>query len=116
MNVKPLLKYFPEIHHLPPEQQCQLVENAYHACFGPHNKLRIWRNNIISGAVLTGSALLLIMVIGPLLRLSAGVTAGAMLVVVLPGFFYIQHRRYINDLRPKVQELAARTPKVTSDI
>lgn len=110
MNVKPLVKYFSEIHHLPQEQQLALVEQAYEECFGPSNKLRIWRNNLIGCALLTGSALVLIMVVGPLLRLPSAVTAIFMMLVVLPTFFIIQHRRYINDLRPKVQELAKNYP------
>lgn len=107
MNVKPLLKYFPEIHHLPPERQLALVSSAHQAAFGPEQKLRVWRNNLVSCAILIGLALLLISGIGPLFNFSAGVTAIFMILVVLPGFFFIQHKRYINELRPRVLELAA---------
>jgi|SRR5690606_5387260 len=113
MNVKPLLKYFPEIHHLPLELQLELVSNAHKSSFGPEHKLRIWRNNLISCAILTGLALLLISGVGPLFNFSAGTTATFMILVVLPGFFFIQHKRYINELRPKVLELAARAPLQT---
>jgi hypothetical protein len=107
MNVKPLIKYFPEIHHLPPEEQLNLVSKAHQFCFGPENKLRIWRSNLASGALLTGLSLLLIAVIGPLLQLSSSATAGVMILIILPGFFFLQHKRYICALRPKVQQLLA---------
>lgn len=107
MNVKPLTKYFPEIHHLSPEQQLELLTSAHQLSFGADNKLRIWRNNLISCAILVGLALLLILVVGPLLKLSSSITAIVMILVVLPGFFFIQHKRYISELRPRVLELAA---------
>lgn len=107
MNVKPLIKYFPEIHHLPAEDQLALITSAHQACFGPENKLRIWRNNLLSGAVLTGLSLSLIAVLGPLLKLSSSTTAAIMILVVLPGFFFLQHKRYIGELRHKVQQLLA---------
>lgn len=113
MNVKPLLKYFPEIHHLPLEQQLELVSGAHKDSFGPEHKLRIWRNNLISCAILTGLALLLIGGIGPLFKFSAGTTATFMILVVLPGFFFIQHKRYINELRPKVLDRAAQAAPQT---
>lgn len=114
MNVKPLMKYFPEIHHLSAEAQVTLLEQAYQASFGPKNKLRIWRGNLISCAILTGLAMLLILVVGPLLKLSSAITATIMILVVLPGFFYIQHKRYINELRPKVLELSSQHTNVVS--
>jgi hypothetical protein len=108
MNVKPLMKYFPEIHHLSTEEQVAILEQAYQASFGPDNKLRIWRGNLISCAILTSLAMLLILVIGPLLKFSPAITATLMILIVLPAFFYIQHKRYINELRPKVLELYSR--------
>jgi hypothetical protein len=105
MNVKPLLKYFPEIHHLTPEQQRDLLTRAHQLSFGPQNKFRTWRNNLISCALLTGMALLLIMIIGPLFTLSSSATATAMILIVLPGFFFIQHRRYVTELRVSIRKL-----------
>lgn len=99
MNVKPLLKHFTEIHHLPPEQQIKLLEKAYENAFGPDRKLSVWKNNLISGAIITAVILLLITVVGPLLRLPQAVTASLIIIVVLPVFLILQHRRFINQLR-----------------
>lgn len=107
MNVKPLVKYFPELHQLSQEEQLQLLGKAHQLCFGPENKLRIWRSNLTSGALLTALSLLLIAVIGPMLQLSPSVTAFVMILVVLPGFFFLQHKRYIHELRPKVHQVLA---------
>src|SRR5690554_127232 len=112
MNVKPLVKYFPELHQLPPEQQLALLEKAYQASFGPEQKLRIWRNNLIGCGLLTGAALLLIVVIGPLLHLPSEMTAVLMILGILPGFFFVQHKRYINELRPQVNRLLAQQSEV----
>jgi|SRR5690606_2069476 uncharacterized membrane protein len=107
MNVKPLVKYFPELHHLSAEQQRTLLEAAYQDSFGPEQKMRVWRNNLIGGGILTAIALLLIMVVGPLLRLAPAVTATIMMLGVLPAFLFMQHKRFINELRPGVMRLLA---------
>jgi len=112
MNVKPLVKYFPELHHLPVEQQLALLESAYQASFGPEQKLRIWRNNLVGCGILTAAALLVIVVVGPSLKLPPAATAAIMILGVLPGFFFIQHKRYINELRPQVARLLARQSDV----
>jgi hypothetical protein len=117
MNVKPLVKYFPELQHLSPEQQRVLLEAAYQDSFGPDQKMRVWRNNLIGGGVLTVIALVFIMVIGPLLRLAPAVTATIMMLGVLPGFLFMQHKRFINELRPGVMRLLAQqqnTPQKNS--
>lgn len=113
MNVKPLLKYFPEIHHLPQEEQFKLVASAHEAAFGQEHRLRTWRNNLISCALLTGLALLLITVLGPLLALSSSTTATLMILVVLPGFFFIQQRRYISQLRTALAQQLPAAPNAS---
>lgn len=107
MNVKPLLKHFPEIHHLPQEQQLKQLEAAYEAGFGREQKLRVWKSNLQSGAIITATCLLLITVIGPLLRMPPALTATLIIIVVLPVFLVWQHRRFINRLR---ELLATQSP------
>lgn len=99
MNIKPLLKHFPEIHHLPQEQQLKIVAAAYEAGFGREQRLSVWKNNLQSGAIITAACLLLITVIGPLLQMPPALTATLIIIVVLPVFLWWQHRRFINRLR-----------------
>ena len=107
MNHEPLLKYFPELADLERETQLQILAKAYDQCFGPANKLRIWRNNLIGGLALTAVSLLLILVLGPALKLPSGATAAVVMLVVLPGFFVWQQRNHIQELRPAVNECLA---------
>mgnify|MGYP000992822521 CR=1 FL=1 len=107
MNHEPLLKYFPELADLERETQLQILAKAYDQCFGPANKLRIWRNNLIGGLALTAVSLLLILVLGPALKLPSGATAAVVMLVVLPGFFVWQQRKHIQELRPAVNQCLA---------
>lgn len=105
MNVKPLLKYFPEIHHLPREAQLRLLQSAHDEAFGPHNKLRVWRNNLVGFGVLILACTVVIAVIGPSLNLQPSTTGTALMLIVFPAFLLVQHRRYVATLRPTVREL-----------
>lgn len=107
MNLEPLLKYFPELAELDREDQMHIMAQAYDRCFGPTNKLRIWRNNLVGGLLLTGVSLFLILVVGPALNLPAGAMALVVMLVVLPGFFVWQQRNHIRVLRPAVAECLA---------
>ncbi|MGM8224996.1 hypothetical protein ACSV5M_00340 [Cellvibrio sp. ARAG 10.3] len=106
MNVKPLLKYFPEIHHLPQDAQLRLLQGAHDEAFGAHNKLRIWRNNLAGFAVLVAACTLVIAVIGPWLDLQASTTGALLMLIVFPVFLWVQQRRYLARLRPIVDQLA----------
>ncbi len=103
--MKTLLKQFPEIHHLPPEEQRQLLQQAQEELNRSDNKLANWRNNLLRFALVAALCLGLVW-LGPRLGLSEGATAAGMLLVVLPLLFYLQHRRYIAQLRPLVKNLA----------
>lgn len=106
MNVKPLLKYFPEIHHLPQDVQLRLLQSAHDEVFGPHNKLRIWRSNLAGFAVLIVACTLVIAVIGPWLDMQASTTGVLLMLIVFPVFLWVQQRRYLARLRPIVDQLA----------
>jgi len=105
MNVKPLLKHFPEIHHLPEQEQRTLLETAHQRGFGPDRKLAVWKSNLLSGALITAFSLLLITLIGPALHIPPALTATAMIVLVLPAFLIWQHKRFIAELRIRLREL-----------
>lgn len=107
MNLKPLLKHFSEIHHLPRTEQEALLQRAYEQGFGADQKLTIWKSNLVSGGVITAIILLLITVIGPLLRMPPALIASLVIVVVLPAFLIAQHRRFIRRLREELQKLLA---------
>ncbi|MGB3610836.1 MAG: hypothetical protein WA987_10715 [Cellvibrio sp.] len=109
MNVKPLLKYFPEIHHLPQESQLRLLQNAHEQAFGAHNKLRIWRSNLVGFGLLVVVCTLIIAVIGPQLHLQRSTTGILLMLIVFPGFMLIQHRRYLATLRPVVKQLLSQS-------
>lgn len=106
MNVKPLLKYFPEIHHLPQDAQLRLLQSAHEQAFGAQNKLRIWRNNLMGFVVLILACVVLIAVIGPWLSLQASTTGVLLMLIVFPVFLFVQQRRYLASLRPLVRQLA----------
>jgi uncharacterized membrane protein YkgB len=106
MNVKPLLKYFPEIHHLPQDTQLRLLQSAHEQAFGAQNKLRIWRNNLMGFVVLILACVVVIAVIGPWLSLQASTTGVLLMLIVFPVFLFVQQRRYLASLRPLVRQLA----------
>lgn len=106
MNVKPLLKHFPEIHHLPVDEQHELIQRATQLVFGPENKLRIWRRNMIGLGLLLLVSATVIFGIGPYFRLAASTTGVITMVVVFPLYIIIQQQRHIAQLRPVVQQLS----------
>lgn len=108
MNVKPLLKHFPEIHHLPLEEQDQLLQRASKIISGPENKLRIWRSNMIGLGLLLLVSAALISGIGPYFDLAASTTGVITMMVIFPLFMILQQRRYIARLRPAVLQLIRR--------
>ncbi|WP_111641453.1 hypothetical protein [Marinimicrobium alkaliphilum] len=103
MNSNLLLRHYPELHHLPPEAQLSVLEKAKEDAFGQSQKLRIWRKNMVTLAIICAISFGLVMWVGPALGLPGVATAVVMMVVVLPVFMIVQQRRYIADLRPAVQ-------------
>jgi hypothetical protein len=108
MNSERLLRHYPELQDLPRETQRALIEKAQIETFGQEQKLYNWRRHLVTFAVIVALSLFIILILGPALGLSDGAVAGLMMVVVLPLFIYIQHRRYIAQLRPAVMEQLVR--------
>jgi hypothetical protein len=104
MNPKPLLKHFPELAHLPQQEQETLLLRAHEDAAGPEHRLQTWRSNLFSLAVVSALSLGLIFWIGPAVNLSRQTTAIIIMVVVLPGFIFVQQRRYIARLKPFVAQ------------
>ena len=111
MNVKPLLKHFPEIHHLPKDSQLRLLQEAHDEAFGSHHKLRIWRSNLFGLGLLVLACVSVIAVIGPWLDLKASTTGVLLMLIIFPLFLWIQQRRYVAVLRPAVQQRLQRSSK-----
>lgn len=99
MANKTELKHFPELSHLPPEEQQARLDKAKAAAFGEDTKLKRWRGNVVYFALAFGLSWLFMMVIAPALSLSQDAAALLMLLVVLPICFVGQQKRYIRNIR-----------------
>ena len=107
MNLKPLLKHFPELHHLPLDEQIHVLQQAQQLASGAENKLQVWRGNLVALIGLILLCVLVIAVVGPYFNLAASTTAIILMVVIFPFFMVVQHRRQIAYLRPAVQRALA---------
>ncbi len=99
MNPKRLLKYFPELAPLPEIEQHDLLNKAYNDAFGQTNKMKNWRTNLITALIMTGVCFLFTLVLPKVLQISSQTSAWILMLVVLPVFFFVQHRRFIQQLR-----------------
>lgn len=99
-------RLFPELHHLPAEEQRRRLADARRRVFGPDNALARWRGNLINFALMFGLSAAFMAVLVPALSLSRDLAAIIMLVVVLPGFFLLQQRRYVRMMRTALAEAA----------
>jgi Mn2+/Fe2+ NRAMP family transporter len=104
MNPKRLLKHFPEIATLPEAEQRTLLDKAYKDVFSQENKMRNWRNNLISAIIMTSLCIAFVLILRPLLEMSQQTSALLLLVVALPVYFYIQQRRFIQQLRTSLKK------------
>src|SRR5690625_7170059 len=91
MNPKPLLKHFPELAHLPRDQQEALLREAHEDATG--QRLETWRSNLFGVVLVSALCLGLFFWVGPALDLSRRNTALIIMLVVLPTYFYCHHRR-----------------------
>ena len=107
MNLKPLLKHFPELHHLPVDEQIHVLQQAQKLASGPENKLLVWRDNMLALVGLILLCVLVIAVVGPLFNLAASTTAVFLMIVIFPLFILIQTRRQIGYLRPALHKALA---------
>ena len=104
MNVKKLVRNFPEIAHLPAEQQEQLLIKAYQDAFSPENRMRIWRNNLITALIMTALCFLFVLVIRPSLGMSQQTSAILLMIIAFPAYLLFQHQRMLRQLRTSLQK------------
>src|SRR5690625_1737189 len=102
MNPKPLLKHFPELAHLPRDQQEALLREAHEDATG--QRLETWRSNLFGVVLVSALCLGLIFWVGPALDLSRRNAALIIMLVVFPAASSCQQRRYISSLRTFVAQ------------
>ncbi|WP_049631557.1 hypothetical protein [Cellvibrio sp. pealriver] len=99
MNFKRLVKHFPELSSFDLPEQQALLAKAYKDAFSEENKMRIWRNNLISALTMAALCFFFVLVVRPALGMSQQTSAILLMVVALPIYFFIQQRVFINRLR-----------------
>ena len=105
MNLKQLAKHFPELATMEPEKQQALLAQAYQDAFSAEHKMKIWRSNLLSTLIMVSFCFLFVLVLRPALGMSQQTSAIVLMVAVLPTYFLIQHRRFINQIRHSLQKL-----------
>lgn len=105
MNFKRLAKHFPELAAMAPTEQEALLARAYQNTFAAEHKMKIWRNNLINAAVMASLCFLFVLVIRPALGMSQQTSAIVLMLIAFPAYFFIQHRRFIKQLRSSLQKL-----------
>lgn len=105
MNFKHLAKQFPELSGLPPAEQQALLAQAYQNTFSAEHKMKNWRSNLISALIMICLCFLFVLVVRPALGMSQQSSAFVLMLIALPGYFYLQHRRFIKQLRVSLQKL-----------
>src|SRR5690625_2102231 len=96
MNPKPLLKHFPDLAHLPRDQQEALLREAHEDATS--QRLETWRSNLVGVVLVSALSLGLLFWVGPALDLSWRNAALIIMLVVLPAFIITPQRRYISRL------------------
>ncbi len=104
MNVKKLVKHFPEIAHLPHEQQEHLLNKAYQDAFSPEHKMRNWRGNLMTALVMTALCFLFVLVIRPALGMSQQTSAILLMLIAFPAYLLFQHQRMLRQLRASLRK------------
>ncbi len=104
-------RLFPELQHLPPEEQRQRLDAAKRRAFGPDRALHRWRGNLMTFGVMFALCAAFMAVLVPALSLSRDMAAIFILVVVLPACFILQQRRYVRTLRAALAEEEAKGEK-----
>ncbi len=105
MNPKKLTRHFPEIAHLPQEEQHQLVIRAYQDAFAPDKKMRIWRSNLIAALLMSSLCFLFVLVLRPALGISQQTSALLLMVIAFPAYLLIQQRRMLRELRTSLKKI-----------
>jgi Flp pilus assembly protein TadB len=99
MNLKRLVKHFPELDAVEPAQQQVLLAKAYQDAFSPEHKMRGWRSNMVSALIMTALCFLFTLVIRPALGMSQQTSAILLMTIGFPAYFFIQRQLFIKRLR-----------------
>lgn len=105
MNFKHLAKYFPELAAMEPAKQQALVAQAYEDAFSAKHKMKIWRDNLISAVIMASLCFLFVLMLRPALGISQQTSAFLIMIIALPVYFFIQHRRFIKRVRNSLKNL-----------
>lgn len=88
-----------------PAEQQALLTRAYQNAFSAEHKMKNWRNNLISAVIMASLCFLFVLVLRPALGMSQQASAIVLMLVALPAYFFIQHHRFINQMRGSLQKL-----------
>lgn len=88
-----------------PAQQQALLAQAYQNAFSAENKMKNWRNNLISAAIMVSLCFLFVLILRPALGMSQQTSALILMIIALPVYFFIQQRRFIKQIRFSLQKL-----------
>ncbi len=88
-----------------PAEQQTLLTKAYQDAFSAEHKMKNWRNNLVSALLMTGACFLFVLVLRPALGMSQQTSAFILILIALPAYFFIQHRRFIKQLRTSLKKL-----------
>lgn len=88
-----------------PAQQQALLTQAYQNAFSAEHKMKNWRNNLISAAIMVSLCFLFVLILRPALGMSQQTSALILMLIALPVYFFIQQRRFIKQIRLSLQKL-----------
>lgn len=104
MNFKKLIRHFPELAHLPVDQQQHLLTRAHQDAFSSDNKMRNWRSNFIAALLMTSLCFLFVLVIRPALGISQQTSAIMLMIIAFPAYLVIQQQRVIKQIRTSLKK------------
>lgn len=104
MSPKRLTKYFPELAHLPAEEQEAVLARAQKNIENNRHTLRVLADNLLRATILFGICLLFIWYLRPALGMSDQTTAIVIMALVIPTYLVIQQRRYLQKIRSELQK------------
>lgn len=104
MNLKRLVKHFPELAKFDSAEQQALLAKAYQDNFSTEHKMRIWRNNLVGAWIMATLCFVFVLVIRPALGMSQQTSALILMLVAFPAYFFIQQRLLIKRLRVSLQK------------
>jgi hypothetical protein len=105
MNFHRLSRHFPELKPMSLDQRESILKQADQALTQQVSPLARVRDKLFDLTLILGASLLVIKVIAPALSLTQEFTALVVMLVILPGYFLLQQRRYIGKLRRELQKL-----------